>query len=83
MLILVLMLMRCMRNSGFDRPYMAKSVVIRDPRYVKESTNCTFHVAYLQWQMVGGVSGDSHEFSLRPADLELIVTISYQRAGRC
>ena len=41
MLILVLMLMRCVRNSGFDRPYMAKSFVIRDPRYVKESTNCT------------------------------------------
>ena len=40
MLILVLMLMRCLRNRGFDRPYMATSFVIRDPRYVKESTNC-------------------------------------------
>ena len=53
-LILVLILMRCVRNSGFDNPYMAKSFVIRDPRYANGST-LYFHVAYLQWQMVGGV----------------------------
>ena len=29
------------------------------------------------------VRGDSHEFALRPADLELMVTMYYQRAGRC
>ena len=28
-----------------------------------------FLVAYLQWQLVGGVRGDSHEFGLRSADL--------------
>ena len=28
-----------------------------------------FLVAYLQWQMVGGVGGDSREFGPRPADL--------------
>ena len=28
-----------------------------------------FLVAYLRWQMVGGVAGDSHEFGLRLADL--------------
>ena len=76
-LMLVLMLMRCLRNSGFDRPYMATSFVIRDPRYVKESANY-FHVAYLQWQMVGVGRGDSHVFGLWPADLECMVTISYQ-----
>ena len=67
MLIMVLMLMRCLQNSGFDRRYMAEaawamrdlmsreeepSFVIRDP--VKESTNCT-SMLYFQWQMVGGV----------------------------
>ena len=56
MLILVCMLMRCLRNSGFDRRYMAEaalamrdvmsredepSFVIKDPRYVTESTNST------------------------------------------
>ena len=56
MLILVCMLMRCLRNSAFDRRYMAEaalamrdvmsredepSFVIKDPRYVKESTNST------------------------------------------
>ena len=44
------------------------SFVIKDPRYVKESTN-TYLVANLQWQMVGGFGGDSHELCLRPADL--------------
>ena len=54
MLILVRMLMRCLRKSGFDRRHMAEaafamrdvmageeepSFVIKDPRYVKESTN--------------------------------------------
>ena len=49
MLILVCMLMRCLRNSGFDRRYMAEaaltmrdvmpredepSFVIKDPRYL-------------------------------------------------
>ena len=44
--------------------------MIKDPIYVKESTNSTyFLVAYLQWQMVGGIGGDGHEFGLRPADL--------------
>ena len=33
-----------------------------------------FHVAHLQWQMIDVVRGDSHEFVLRPADLELVVT---------
>ena len=72
-LILVLMMMRCLRNSGFDRPNMAKSFVIRDPKYEMRSPNCTsmLHI-YIQWQMVSWVSGDSHEFGLRPADLELI-----------
>ena len=28
-----------------------------------------FLVAYLQWQMVGGIGGYSHEFGLRPVDL--------------
>ena len=70
MLISVLMLMRCVRNSGCDRPYMATSFVIRDPRYV--------NVGYLQWQMVGAVRGDSYEFVLWPADLESMVLISYQ-----
>ena len=54
MLILVRMLMRCLRKRGFDRRLMAEaalamrdvmsreeepSFVIKDPRYVKESTN--------------------------------------------
>ena len=57
MLILVRMLMRCWRNSGLDRRHLAEaalamrdvmsreeepSFVIKDPRYVKESTNNTF-----------------------------------------
>ena len=57
MVVLVIMLMRCLRKSGFDRRHMAEaapgirdvmsreeepSFVIRDPiYYVKESTNCT------------------------------------------
>ena len=56
MFILVCMLMRCVRNSVFDRRYMAgaalamrgvmsreeePSFVIKDPRYVKELTNST------------------------------------------
>ena len=43
------------------------SFVIKDPRYVKESTNSTS--TYLQRQMAGGIGGDGHEFGLRPADL--------------
>ena len=94
MLILILMLMRCVRNSGFDRRYMAEaalamrylmsrdeepSFVIRYQIYVKESTNSTS-----MWHMFnaddwwGWVRGDIHEFGLRPADLELMVTIYYQ-----
>ena len=51
MLILVRMLMRCVRNSGFDRPYMAKSFVIRDPRYAMGSTHCTsmLHIFNGRW----------------------------------
>ena len=66
MLNLVLMLMRCLRNTGFDRRHMAEaalamrdvmsreeepSFVIRDPRYVKESTNCTsmLHIVNGRW----------------------------------
>ena len=45
------------------------SFVIKDPRYVKESTNTTSLLHNIQWQMVGVVGGDSHEFCLRPADL--------------
>ena len=56
MLILVRMLMRCLRKSGLDRRHMAEvalamrdvmsreeepSFVIKDPRYVKESTHTT------------------------------------------
>ena len=56
MLILVRMLMRCLRKSGFDGRHMAEaalamrnvmsreeepSFVIKDPIYVKESTNTT------------------------------------------
>ena len=79
MLILVLMLMRCVRNSGFDRPYMAEArcnvtrgrAIIRDQGSEVcegiDKLHCL--VAYLQWQMVGGVRGNSHEFGLRPSDL--------------
>ena len=86
MLILVLMiLMLCLRKSGFDRRYMAEaalamrdvmsreeepSIVISDPRH-EGIDKLYFLLAYLQWQMVGGVNGDSHEFGLRPADLHL------------
>ena len=42
-----------------------RSFVIKDPRIDKHY----FLVAYLQWQMVGGVGGDSQTFCLRPADL--------------
>ena len=56
MLILVRMLKRCLRKSGFDRRHMAEaalamrdgmsreeepSFVINYPRYVKETTNTT------------------------------------------
>ena len=53
MLILVLMLMRCLRKSGFDRRHMAEAALAmrylmsreEEPsfviRYIKELTNCT------------------------------------------
>ena len=84
MLILVCMLMRCLRNSGFDRPYMAEaalamrdvmlraeepSFVIKDPRYVKESTNSTSLLHIFNGRWLVRLGGDSHEFGLRPADL--------------
>ena len=49
----------------------ASFVIIKDPRYVKESTNSTsvLQLTYLQRQMAGGIGGDGHEFGLRPADL--------------
>ena len=45
------MLIRCVRNSRFDRPYMAKSFVIRDPRYAMGSTHCTsmLHIFNGRW----------------------------------
>ena len=51
MLILVLLLMRCVRNSVFDRLYMAQSFVIRDPRYEMGSPNCTsmLHIFNGRW----------------------------------
>ena len=66
MLILVCTLMRCLRNSGFYKRYMAAaalamrdvmsredepSFVIKDPRYVKESTNSTsvLHIFKGRW----------------------------------
>ena len=69
MLILDLMLMRCLRNSGVDKRHITAadlamedvmsreeepSFVIRDPIYVKESTTCASMLHNLQWQMVGG-----------------------------
>ena len=64
--------MRCLRNSGFDSRYMAEaalamrdvlsrekepSFVIRDPRYVKESTNFTslLHIFNGRWVVGLGV----------------------------
>ena len=69
MLILVCMLMRCLRNSGFDRrqrqPWQCEmsreeepSFVINDPRYVKESTNSTslLHIFNGRWLVGLGVN---------------------------
>ena len=55
MLILVLMLMWCVRNSGFDRPYMAKIIRDQGSKICDGIDTLYFHVAYLQWQMVSGV----------------------------
>ena len=88
MLILVCMLMRCLRNSGFDRLYMAEaalamrdvtsredetSLVIKDPRYVKESTNTTsvLHIFKGIWLLGLGVMAMSLVFG------QLTVTIIY------
>ena len=79
MLILVRMLMRCWRNSGLDRRHMAEaalamrdvmsreeepSFVIKDPRYVKESTNNTslFHIFNGRWLVGLGVIAMSFVF---------------------
>ena len=73
MLILVRMLMRCLRKSGLDRRHMAEaalamrdvmsreeepSFVIKDPRYVKESTNTTslLQMFNSRW-LVGFITG--------------------------
>ena len=84
MLILVCMLMQCLRNSGFDRRYRAEaalamrdvmsredkpSFVIKDPRYVKESTNSNSVLHIFKGRWLVGIGGDGHEFGLRPADL--------------
>ena len=47
------------------------SFVIRDPRYVNESTNCTslLHIFKGNCLMIGGVRDDSHEVCFRPTDL--------------
>ena len=79
MLTLVLMLMRCLGKSGFDRRHMAEaagamrdvvsreeepSFVIRDPRYVNESTNCTslLHIFNDTWVVGLGVTAMSLVF---------------------
>ena len=72
MLVLVRMLMRCLRKSGFDRRHMAEAAlairdvmsreeeppfVIKDPIYVKESTNTTtlLHICNGSWLVGLGV----------------------------
>ena len=45
------------------------SFVIKDPRYVKESTNSTSVLHIFKRKMAGGIGGDGHEFGLRSADL--------------
>ena len=79
LLILVRMLMRCLRKSGLDRRHMAEAVltmrdvmsqeeepsfVIRDPIYVKESTNTTslLHIFNGRWLVVLGVIAMSFVF---------------------
>ena len=42
--------------------------VIRDPSYVKESTNCTSLLHILNGRWLVGLGGDSHEFGFQPAD---------------
>ena len=79
MLILVRMLMRCLRKSGLDRRHMAEaamemrdemsreeepSFMIKDPRYVKESTNTTslLHIFNGRWLVGLGVIAMSFVF---------------------
>ena len=79
MLILVRMLMRCLRKSGLDGRHMAEaalamrdvmsrkeepSFVIKDPRYVKESTNTTsmLHIFNGRWLVGLGVIAMSFVF---------------------
>ena len=80
MLILVLMLIRYLRKSRFDRRHMEEaalamrdvmsreeepSFVIRDPRYVKKSTNCTslWHIFNGRWLVGLGVIAMSLVFA--------------------
>ena len=79
MLILVRMLMRCLRKSGLDRRHLTEaalamryvmsreeepSFVIKDPRYVKESTNTTslFQIFNGRWLVGLGVIAMSFVF---------------------
>ena len=43
------------------------SFVIKDPRYVKESTNSTSLLHIFNGRWLVGLGGDSHEFGLQPA----------------
>ena len=45
------------------------SFVIKDPRYVKESTNSTSLLHIFNGRWLVRLGSDSHEFGLRPADL--------------
>ena len=86
-LILVRMMMRCLRNSGFYRRATygrgslgnARCNVTRGRAIIRDqgSKICEgidkqyFVVAYFQWQMFGGVGGDSHEFGHENIDLNI------------